>query len=517
MDVVVVGVDHSSPLGRANWVQEGTGVGAGIDGSPLGGVKHREILFVVAGQHVGLDGTDNSVTTSTTNLGEQEEIGGDGGDILVTNTDLGSDLKGDAEETASHTLKDLREDSLNVGGASATVPDHETDSQHSDASTGDHNPLVVLGAQGDEAGNDAKNGQSQRLGIGEVSGALEVVVHDDHGPVVSRSPGDIEAEEVKEANSGSEVDILVESPTPVEDGLGSNVLPHAEGDEHDTAEDEHGNDPAGRPAVGLELGEVEGEKDEEEATADEEETEGVNVDKEGEEGTEDGHSPVRVDGEQTLGLGPPLVDGEGDDDGEGGDGGADAEEAGTPTPVDGAELGGDLSGCPEVDDVRQTDETDGGTTPLGGDVVGEDDLLHDLNTRVAEGVEDGATGHVGSVLSTGDEDEAENPEEDREAIGLCTTKHVGELGDGELADGDESSLDDGDGGVGGDIFELRGSGILPEPHGVVVETSKVCDESDAEDTDPEGPVCYTATCFSSQDTDLLVGVLVSISMLMRVL
>lgn len=505
VDVVIVSVDDSGPLRGADGVFEDGAEGAGEDSSALGGGEHGKVLFVVTGKHVGLDSTDDCVTTSTTDLGEEEEVSGDGGDVLVTNADLSSDLEGDTEEATTHTLENLGEDGLDVGRASGTVLDHETDAKHSNASTRDHDPLVVLGAKRDETGGDTKDSQGERLAVGEVGGAGVVVAHDDHGPVVSRDPRGVEAEEVKEANGGGKVDILVEPPSPVKDRLGSKVFPNAEGDEHEAADYEHGDDPTGGPAVGLELGKVEGKEEEEEATADEEEAEGVNVDEEGVDGGEQGHGPVRVDGDETLCLCPPLVDGEGEDDGEGSDGGADAEEAGTPPPVDGSDLGGDLRGSPEVDDVRKTDETDRDTTPLCGDVVCKDDLLHDLDTRVTESIEDGTTGNIAGGLGHGDDDETKHPEKDGEGVGLGTTEDVGELCDGELADGDEDSLDDADGSVSGVVVERGGSIGLPGPHGVIVETSEIGDEGNTKDTDPKGPVSYTATGLSSQDTDLLVG------------
>lgn len=311
------------------------------------------------------------------------------------------------------------------------------------------------------------------------------------------------------------MDILVEPPSPVEDGLGGVQLPYPETDNHDTTKNEHGNDPASRPTVALELGEVEGQEEHEEATADEEETESVNVDEEGVQCSKDWHGLVWMDRNETSSLGPPLVNGEGEDDGEGGNGCADSEEAWAPSPVgvdlaggdaidrDCGESGGDFGGDSKIDNVRQTDEADGDTSPLGGDVVCENDLLHDLDTGVADGVDDSTTSNVGSVLRNSDDDKAEDPEEHRDSVCLCATEDVGKLGNGEFANGDEDGLDDGDGGVGRVLVELGGGGGLPCPHGVVVKTSEVGDEGNTKDTDPEGPVGYTTTSFGSNDTNLL--------------
>lgn len=502
--VVVVGADDAGPLRGADGVGGDGSKGVGEDGCTLGGTEHGKIFLVVARKDVGLNCTDEGITTSTTHLGEEEEVSSDGSDILVTDADLCGNLKGDTEEASTHTLKNLGEHSLNIGGAGGSVLDHEANAKHSNAGTRDQDPLVVLGTERKEAGRDTKDGQSQRLTIGEVESAGAVIAHDDERPVIGRDPGSVEAEEVEEADGGGKVNVAVEPPSPVEDGLGSKDLPDAEADEHETADDEHGDDPASGPAVGLELCEVERKKEEEETNADEEESECVNVDEEGVHGGDERHGLVRVIGDQTLCLGPPLVDGEGEDNGEGGDGSADAKEAGAPSPVDGADLAGDLRSGVEVDDVGKTDETDGGTSPLCRDVVGDDDLLHDLDTSVAEGVDDGASSDVTSLLSYSDNDETKNPEEDRQGVGLSTTKDVGQLCDGELADGDEDSLYNRDGGVGFVVVEGGGGVRLPGIHGVVVEAVEVGDEGDAEDADPERPIGYTSTCLGSDDTDLLV-------------
>ncbi|KAI3475594.1 hypothetical protein L1887_62966 [Cichorium endivia] len=504
VDVVVVGVDDAGPLRGSDGVGGEVQGGAGVDLGTRGSVEHGQILVEVAGEDVGLDGSDDGVAASASDLGEKQEVGSDGGNVLVADADLGSDLKGDAEEATAETLEDLREDGLNVGGASLAVLDHEADADHADDGTGDEDPLVVLGAERDEAGGDAEDGEGERLAVGEVAGFGEVVVHDDHGPGVGGDPGGVEAEEVKEADGGGKVDVLVEPPASVEDGLGSEELPDAEADDHDAAEDEHGDDPAGLPSVGLELGEVEGEEEEEETAAEEEEAEGVDVDEESPDGASEGHALVRVSGDETLCLCPPLVDEEDDDDEGSGDGSADGEEARAPSPVDGDDFLGDLGSGPEVEDVGKADEADGDASPLGGDVVGEDDLLHDLDAGVADGVENGAAGDVASCLSDGDDNEAEDPEDDGGDVGGSATEDVGEFCDGELADGDEDGLDDTDGGVGGVVAELHGGGGLPCVHSVVVEAGEVSDEGDAEDADPEGPVGHAAASLCGDDADLLV-------------
>lgn len=332
-----------------------------------------------------------------------------------------------------------------------------------------------------------------------------MVVHDDHGPNVSRDPRSVEAEEIKEADSSGEMDFLVEPPAPVEDGLGGEELPDAEADDHDATQDKHGNDPASLPAIGLELGEVKGEKEHEETTADEEESKGVDVNQEGPDGSEEGHGPVRVGRNETLGLGSPLVDGQGKNDGDSGNGRTDREETGAPTPVGCLELLGNLASDVEVDDVGKTDKANRDTSPFGGDVVGKNDLLHNLNTSVADGVENSTASNVTSGLGYSNDDKADHPEEDRESVSLSATEDIGELSDGEFADSDEYCLNDTDGGVSRVVVELRGSSGLPGIHGVVVKTSKVSNEGNAQDADPKGPVSYTSTSFSSKDTDLLLA------------
>lgn len=512
MHVVVVGVDHASPLRGADGVLRDGGERACIDSSALGRVEHGKVLLVVAGEHVGLNGANEGIATGTTHLGEEQEVSSDGGNVLMTNADLGGNLEGDTEKTTTHTLKNLGEDSLDVGGARGTVFDHKTNAEQSNASTRDHNPLVVLSAEGKEAGSDTEDGQGKRLTVGEVGSTCVVVTHDDERPIVGRNPRSVEAEEVEEADGGGKVDIVVEPPSPVKDRLWGHTFPYTEADEHDTADNEHGDDPAGRPTVGLELGEVDRKKDEEEADADEEEAEGINVNEEVVNGGQEGHVLVRARRDEAHSSGPPLVDGKSENDGEGSDGSANAEEAGTPSPVNSNDLWVDLSRGPEVDDIGKADKADGGASPLGRDVVGQNDLLHDLDTSVAKGINDGTTGDITSVLCYGDDDKAKHPKKDGESVGLSTTENVGELSDGELADSDNDSLNNRDGGIGGVVVERRGGVGLPSPHGVVIETVKVGDERNAENAHPEGPIGYSATSFSSDDTDLLVGKLICVVM-----
>ena len=301
------------------------------------------------------------------------------------------------------------------------------------------------------------------------------------------------------------MDLLVKPPSPVEDGLGGKDLPYAEGDDHNTTKYEHGNDPASLPAVCLQLGEVEGQEEHEETTANEEETKSVDINQESPNGGHKRHRLVGVGGDETFSLCPPLVDGESEDDGDGSNWGADAEETRTPAPVSSLELGCDLWCDGKVNDVRQTDETDGNASPLGGDVVGKNDLLHDLHASVTDGIKDSSTSEIASGLGNSNDDETDDPEKNRDQVGLSATEDICELGDRELANSDENSLNDSDGGVSTIVFELGGGRGLPSVHGVVVETSDISDEGNAQDADPEGPVSYTSTSFSGKHTDLFLA------------
>lgn len=215
----------------------------------------------------------------------------------------------------------MRNDELSSSGRRVPKGNHESDTQQSDQTTGDHGPLVLPGESVDSADHDTKDGQAEGLSVGRVGGIRDSPTSQNLHIEVDWDPRHVEGEEVEEANHRGEDDVPVEDESSSQDGSGSQEpLVKARGEDADASNDEESDDMCSRPALRSIGGNGDGNENHGPTGYQEEESTEVNVVEEFDQGSCDGDLSVWVDRGGASLLCLLLAQGQGKDDGSDGDG-----------------------------------------------------------------------------------------------------------------------------------------------------------------------------------------------------
>jgi hypothetical protein len=132
--------------------------------------------------------------------GERARGNGGGGTYLVRNGSLGEKLGRGGSDTSSETLEDLGDDKETGRAMGAARLDHESDTEETDEKTSGEEPLGAPEVELEESGANSTEGESEGLGVGEVSLIDNGPVLDDRDERVLVGVLEVERDEVEETD-----------------------------------------------------------------------------------------------------------------------------------------------------------------------------------------------------------------------------------------------------------------------------------------------------------------------------